>query len=303
MAGPPWVKFSFGDLTTSLRWKRMTLTERGAYISLLSEQALFDQLPTGMDDLALVLASSGARISEEDAAVALDGPVMECFEERDGRLQNPRLAHEIDAIKSSKGSLSADRSAAGRKGGLAKASKAKQKTATASKAKLDIDRDIELNPQPPKGASFATHGGAEALLDMVVAAWPTSRLARDRPEKAPAWLADWKATRHSTAVGALALERYRASGAKTVPSASALTAHAKEALLEVERSMPPLRDVIDSPLPFQIPILESMGIKPGSRARDWPPGAAALWLSHSALHSIEVQWLNNPSNTRIQPPA
>ena len=145
---PEWVKFNFRDLTTSLKWKRMTLAQRGAYITLLAEQALNDCLPNGPEDLACVIACTGSNISEAEALEAWGPPLEECFTERDGGLGNPRMDRELgdyDALVSSKRQKKVE---AGKKG----ASKRWQKdgkgiapdSTRMAKDALDVEGDVDL---------------------------------------------------------------------------------------------------------------------------------------------------------------
>lgn len=157
---PEWVKFNFHDLTASLKWRRMTLAQRGAYITLLAEQALYDRLPTHPEDLACVLGSTGSNVTEEAALEALDQRLLDCFEERDGRLVNPRMAQELDGYSESRSSLSAARSEAGRKGGKQTQANRSKSQASRSNGKLDREREGDRESASPK----QREGRADALL-------------------------------------------------------------------------------------------------------------------------------------------
>jgi uncharacterized protein YdaU (DUF1376 family) len=132
---PKWVKFSFPDLFGSLKWRRMTLEQKGAYIVLLGEQAINGPLPTDSDDLACIVACSSSNVTEADFLDAWKSPLAECFVEHDGSLINPRMAEELSEYSDITQSLSDKRSAAGRAGAAKREENRKQNQASASKPK------------------------------------------------------------------------------------------------------------------------------------------------------------------------
>lgn len=132
---PIWVKFSFPDLFGSLKWRRMTLAQKGAYIVLLGEQAINGPLPTDPEDLACIVACSSSNVTEDQFLEAWKAPLQECFEERDGKLINPRMAAELEDYSDFASELSAKRSAAGKAGAAKREANRKQSQAKPSKAK------------------------------------------------------------------------------------------------------------------------------------------------------------------------
>ena len=128
---PQWVKFSFPDLFGSLKWRRMTLAQKGAYIVLLGEQAINGPLPSDPEDLACIVACSSSNVTEGHFTEAWKSPLTECFEERDGRLVNPRMAEELSDYSSIAQSLSDKRSAAGKAGAAKREANRKQNQASA----------------------------------------------------------------------------------------------------------------------------------------------------------------------------
>lgn len=171
---PEWVKFNFRDLTTSLKWKRMTLAQRGAYITLLAEQALNDCLPVAPEDIACVLACTGSNITESDALDAWKSPLMDCFTERNGGLGNPRMDRELgeyDALVSSKRQKKVE---AGKKGASKRWQKdgkrmAPDSTAMANDA-LDRDRDVDrdLEKKRKKKPAKAPAPKKQTQVDLVL---------------------------------------------------------------------------------------------------------------------------------------
>ena len=153
---PEGVKFNFRDLTTSLKWKRMTLAQRGAYITLLAEQALNDCLPLDPQDIACVLACTGSNISEDEALEVWNPPLTDCFTERDGGLGNPRMDRELGAYDALVSSKRRKKSDAGKKGASKRwhkdgTSMAPDSTAMANGAlDRDVEGDLEETETPKK---------------------------------------------------------------------------------------------------------------------------------------------------------
>ena len=186
---PQWIKFSFADLKGSVRFKRMTLAQRGLYLTLLAEQATCSPIPADLDDLAVVVACAGINISEEDFLKTWDGLVKSCFDENDGQLANPRMVEAIDEYRGTKSALSKQRADAGAAGGKKSAekrrSKSKQTEANPSKPEqsqakearqdktrleeIKQDTPTELTPLPPKGGSRAKPEPQVPLVDAAMA--------------------------------------------------------------------------------------------------------------------------------------
>lgn len=85
----PAFQFYPKDFLSSSKVMRMSLTERGAYITLLSHCWLDGSLPANVAELARLLG-----VREPQFARMWKGPLCECFIEKDGRLTNPRLDDE-----------------------------------------------------------------------------------------------------------------------------------------------------------------------------------------------------------------
>ena len=189
---PEWVKFNFRDLTTSLKWKRMTLAQRGAYITLLAEQALNDCLPTEAEDLACVIACTGSNITEAEALEAWGPPLEECFTEREGGLGNPRMDRELgdyDALVSSKRQKKVE---AGKKGASKRWQKdgknmAPDSTAIANDA-LDVEGDRDLEETKSK----EEEEGAKAPAPLE----PKKRTRQNRAKNLEQALKDSDAPKH-----------------------------------------------------------------------------------------------------------
>ena len=86
----PAFQFYPKDFLLSRRVRRMSLAERGAYITLLSMHWLDGGLPTDLNQIASDLAMPAARFRY----MWENGPLHECFVEKNGRLMNPRLEEE-----------------------------------------------------------------------------------------------------------------------------------------------------------------------------------------------------------------
>ena len=135
----------------------MTLTQKGAYIVLLGEQAINGPLPTDPEDLACIVACSSSNVTEAEFLDAWKPPLTDCFEERDGKLVNPRMASEMADYSEVASDLSAKRSAAGRAGAAKREANRKQNQASSSKrhakpskAKLEQRReDVEQEENKP----------------------------------------------------------------------------------------------------------------------------------------------------------
>jgi uncharacterized protein YdaU (DUF1376 family) len=85
----PAFQFYPSDFLNSPKVRRMSLTERGAYISLLSLCWLDGSLSNSVAELAREL-----HVAEKQFARMWDGPLSECFYEKGGRLHNERLDRE-----------------------------------------------------------------------------------------------------------------------------------------------------------------------------------------------------------------
>jgi uncharacterized protein YdaU (DUF1376 family) len=82
----PAFQFYPKEFLSSSKVMAMTLTERGAYITLLSVEWLDGSLPTSAAELARILGLSVARFQK-----LWRGLLASCFVERNGRLVNDRL--------------------------------------------------------------------------------------------------------------------------------------------------------------------------------------------------------------------
>ncbi len=169
MHRPLWVKFSFHDLFGSLKWRRMSLAQKGAYIVLLGEQAIHGPLPSDPEDLACIVACSSSNVTEQDFLDAWQAPLVDCFEDRDGELVNPRMDDYLAAYSEAAGQLSDKRSKAGRAGAAKREANRKQNQANGkqvpSKTKQSEAR-VEKNRKenkPPMEATAHPHRGD--LLD------------------------------------------------------------------------------------------------------------------------------------------
>lgn len=78
--------------------KLMTMAERGAYITLLCHAWENDGLPTSLALLARVCG-----VSKDEMTELWEGPLGECWEERDGRFVNPRQEEERDRASEKSG--------------------------------------------------------------------------------------------------------------------------------------------------------------------------------------------------------
>lgn len=85
----PAFQFYPKDFLSSSKVDRMSMTERGIYITLLSFCWLDGSLPTDVGQLARLV-----RIREPQFNRIWNGALSECFTEKDGRLINPRLERE-----------------------------------------------------------------------------------------------------------------------------------------------------------------------------------------------------------------
>jgi uncharacterized protein YdaU (DUF1376 family) len=86
----PAFQFYPKDFLTSPKVRRMTMTERGVYITLLSLCWIDGSLSTNLDEL-----SHECRLSPKQFTKLWNASVVrECFVERDGRLHNERLLQE-----------------------------------------------------------------------------------------------------------------------------------------------------------------------------------------------------------------
>jgi len=108
----PSFQFYPQDFLASDSVAQMTPEEVGLYILLLCRAWVGPGLPT---DIARVARLVG--VPEERFRALWCGPLGTCFEERDGRLVNPRMERERDIAAS----LSEKRALAGSRGGKAKA--------------------------------------------------------------------------------------------------------------------------------------------------------------------------------------
>lgn len=86
----PAFQFYPKDFLLSRKVRNMSLTERGAYITLLSIDWMEGGLPTDLDQLAKDLDVPTQRFRKMWSS----GPLHECFVEKNGRLTNPRLQEE-----------------------------------------------------------------------------------------------------------------------------------------------------------------------------------------------------------------
>lgn len=86
----PSFQFYAFDFLLSRRVRRMSMTERGVYITLLAMSWGEGSLPANLDDLAV---DCGMK-PDQFRRMWERGPLHECFVERNGRLTNPRLESE-----------------------------------------------------------------------------------------------------------------------------------------------------------------------------------------------------------------
>jgi uncharacterized protein YdaU (DUF1376 family) len=86
---PPAFQFYPSDFLASANVDEMSMTERGAYITLLSRAWLDNGLPTDLAQLARY-----ARMKPAQFDRMWSGPLGRCFEERGGRLVSPRQERE-----------------------------------------------------------------------------------------------------------------------------------------------------------------------------------------------------------------
>jgi uncharacterized protein YdaU (DUF1376 family) len=85
----PAFQFYPKDFLSSSKVQRMSLTERGAYVTLLSFCWLDGSLPADTKEIARILGVPRGHFSKLWA-----GPLRECFTEKNGRLINDRLESE-----------------------------------------------------------------------------------------------------------------------------------------------------------------------------------------------------------------
>jgi uncharacterized protein YdaU (DUF1376 family) len=85
----PAFQFYPNDFLGSSKVQRMSLTERGAYITLLSHCWLDHGLPTDLKTLAAILHVKSIQFER-----MWSGALHECFYEKNGKLQNARLDRE-----------------------------------------------------------------------------------------------------------------------------------------------------------------------------------------------------------------
>jgi len=88
-AKSPAFQFYPKDFISSSKVQRMTLDEIGAYALLLSHCWLDDGLPTNVDQMARLVKTSASKFRR-----MWEGPLSECFVEKNGRLINVRLDEE-----------------------------------------------------------------------------------------------------------------------------------------------------------------------------------------------------------------
>jgi uncharacterized protein YdaU (DUF1376 family) len=307
---PRWIKFSFPDLRSSVRFKRMTLEERGLYLTLLCEQATGAELPSDDESLGVVVASSGINISERAFQDAWSAAVQSCFEENGGLLSNPRMAEEIAIWEGKSVDLSEKRAAAGRVGGLksgearrsnskqteARPSKPKQTEARVEESRGEKSRDSTPLTPLPGGNAFDLGGEWSEALSALAAVAPGSRFARGLPVTAVALANDWKSTGKGAELLRRSTERYRRldGEGRRAPTLEDLERHSTEVLREVMATVPNWTRAVEmarTGAPGYKESLEGMGADFSQNEREWCPTLASKWKRCRAMELIEIESL------------